>query len=269
VELVGASSLGPLLLVGSKALLVSCVDTEQADLACAAIDCGFLLAVGSLSAVVVRDGNRAGKLDALVDPLMQLGLGHIALEMIFNGVLLDRLKPGNNYKLTPDLWVHHIAALGCGVFTVLSGNAMGGDSSTARKFVMQGCRMAATECTAGLPISFSQALKFERLSGWRSIALGATMAGTFVWRTLHSRDILREYNNAVRASRKGGAKGVPHAWVGRLAAGTIAGGNAIWTFRIFKGLYKKLRGSKKKKSDGYKTVWVTPPKGRRPADDDE
>ena len=40
---------------------------------------------------------------------------------------------------------------------------------------------------------------------------------------------------------------------------------AIWTFRIFKGLYKKLRGSKKKKSDGYKTVWVTPPKGRRPA----
>ncbi len=44
---------------------------------------------------------------------------------------------------------------------------------------------------------------------------------------------------------------------------------AIWTFRIFKGLYKKLRGSKKKKSDGYKTVWVTPPKGRRPADDDE
>lgn len=191
VELVGASSLGPLLLVGSKALLVSCVDTEQADLACAAIDCGFLLAVGSLSAVVVRDGNRAGKLDALVDPLMQvsvgklrrcsrcpsrfcsraaavpwffrltkcapqLGLGHIALEMIFNGVLLDRLKPGNNYKLTPDLWVHHIAALGCGVFTVLSGNAMGGDSSTARKFVMQGCRMAATECTAGLPISFSQ-----------------------------------------------------------------------------------------------------------------
>ena len=77
VELVGASSLGPLLLVGSKALLVSCVDTEQADLACAAIDCGFLLAVGSLSAVVVRDGNRAGKLDALVDPLMQVSVGKL------------------------------------------------------------------------------------------------------------------------------------------------------------------------------------------------
>lgn len=81
-------------------------------------------------------------------------------------------------------------------------------------------------------IGYRQALKFERLSGWRSIALGATMAGTFVWRTLHSRDILREYNNAVRASRKGGAKGVPHAWVGRLAAGTIAGGNGACARRM-------------------------------------
>ena len=155
--------------------------------------------------------------------------------------------PGATYRLTPDLWLHHVAALGCGVFTTLAGNAMC-EHGLGRAFVLQGCRMAATECTSGLPVSFSQALRTKRLNGPRSLVLGATMAGSFVWRTMHSFDILREFNRGVRESREGGARGVPHAWAGRLACGTIAGGNAVWTFRIFKGIVKMLRKGKRSKA---------------------
>ena len=92
VDIVGAATSAPLLLLASKALLVSCVDAEaDAGLAVASIDCGFLLLLGALSGVVVRDSKQDHpKLDALIDPLMQCGLGHLFFEMVYNGVILPR-----------------------------------------------------------------------------------------------------------------------------------------------------------------------------------
>lgn len=238
VQLLGPATAAPVAQLLSKWLLVSCVDTEQADLACSAVDCGYLVSVGALSSVVVSDKSRA--LDALIEPLMQMGFGQILLETAYNGAILPMQKPGTKCRISADMLVHHAAALCASAF--LASCTVGSDG-IGRQFMLQGCRLAATELTTCLPICYHEARQSGRLTGWRSIAIGATMAGAFAWRTLYSVDILRQFEAAVRDRRAGGGEGtVPRAWMGRVGLVTIAGSNAMWTARIFRGLFRRVLG---------------------------
>merc|ERR1712167_387615 len=106
---------------------------------------------------------------------MQMGVGLMVTEMFYNGLVISRQAKGTPFRLAPDMWVHHVASLGGAVFCTIADNSLT-RAGAARRFALQGCRLAATECTTGLPVAFKQALRGKRLKGPRAIVLGVSIA---------------------------------------------------------------------------------------------
>ena len=101
----------------------------------------------------------------------------------------DRPTSDPQYCLTTDLLVHHIATLATGVFCLKAG---GPHRPFGRgRFLVQGCRLAATEMTTALPVAFRQALRNKKFKGPKRYVFVAVMPAAFIWRTAQSWSVLR------------------------------------------------------------------------------
>lgn len=224
-----------LFILVAKSLVCWCCEDPKA--AATNIDLGFLTAMSLLALASLQ----ATPLGALRMPLVQLTLAHIVLEMLFYGFLLNRIDPSAQYKMAPEMWLHHAAvALGGAHILAVAARLPG-----AAAFVWVGTQLIVTEVTTCLPVAFHQAVKNKRLRGPRSAVLGLLFPSAFVLRVFWSSRVVWNYGAVVAAV--GGPAAVPLWWVSGAASTVILGLNTFWTWKIVSGGIKavaKRRGGK-------------------------
>jgi hypothetical protein len=217
-----------LFILVAKSLVCWCSEDPKA--AATNIDLGFLTAMSLLALASLQ----ATPLGALRMPLLQLTLAHIVLEMLFYGVLLNRIDPSAQYKMAPEMWLHH-AAVALGGAHILAAVAR---LPGAAAFVWVGTQLIVTEVTTCLPVAFHQAVKNKRLRGPRSAVLGLLFPSAFVLRVFWSSRVVWNYAAVVTAV--GGPAAVPLWWVSGAASTIILGLNTFWTWKIVSGGIKAV-----------------------------
>ena len=166
----GMGCLMSVLLFAAKCLVAWC--TGDSELAMSTIDLGYLLFVGPFAIFACMTPIRA-----LHQFLTESLIAHIIVgEVLANTLALPLIDPKTNFKMGPDMWVHHITSAISGIYCLYIG-------MTYPLFHKLGCMLAICEVTTALPISFRQALKSDRLHGPRSLFFACTMPPAFLWRT--------------------------------------------------------------------------------------
>ena len=235
-----------LFFMAAKSLVCWCSVDPKA--AATNIDLGFLLGMALLACASLTPSPLA----ALRPLLIQLTLGHITLEMAFYGVILNVIDPAANYKMSPEMWLHHIAVAVGGAHTVA---LMAQPAFSALSWV--GTQLIVTEITTFLPVAFHQAIKNKRMTGYRSVALGVLFPSAFALRCVMSARVFTNYMAVVKAL--GGTAAVPYWWVSGGCSVTILGLNLFWTAKI---LYGGVRQVMKRRSRAAATLAQAPKGGK-------
>lgn len=150
--------------------------------------------------------------------------------MLFYGVLLPLIDPAAEYRMAPEMWLHHVASVLGGLTAAALAAGAGGSV-----FAWLGAQMVVTEITTFLPVAFHQALKSRRMRGARSVVLGVLMPLAFGLRVVLSARVVVNLLLAVNAL--GGAASVP-LWclpLGLSTSATILGLNVYWLGKILAG----------------------------------
>jgi hypothetical protein len=210
-----------LFFMAAKSLVCWCSVDPKA--AATNIDLGFLLGMALLACASLAPTPLA----AMRPLLVQLTLGHIVAEMAFYGVILNKIDPSAAYKMSGEMWLHHIAVAVGGVHTVAL-MALPGFSP----FAWVGTQLIVTEITTFLPVAFHQALKNKRMTGGRSVVLGVLFPSAFALRIVMSAKVLRNYMAVANAF---GLANVPFWWVSAACSATILALNTLWTAKIVWG----------------------------------
>ena len=230
--------------MAAKSLVCWCSVDPKA--AATNIDLGFLLGMALLACASLTPSPLA----ALRPLLIQLTLGHITLEMAFYGVILNVIDPAAAYKMSPEMWLHHLAVAVGGVHTVA---LMAQPAFSALAWV--GTQLIVTEITTFLPVAFHQAVKNKRMTGSRSVILGVLFPSAFALRCVMSARVFSNYMAVVNAV--GGTAAVPFWWVSAGCSATILGLNMFWTAKI---LYGGARQVMKRRSRAAAVLAGTPSK---------
>ncbi|QDZ24791.1 hypothetical protein HOP50_14g73310 [Chloropicon primus] len=215
-----------------KTLLCWC--TEDVELASTATDLGFLSFLGCFALHAIKD-----EFSNCRTFLLQACLSHIFLETVFDMGVLKMLEPEAKRRISWDMVIHHIGSLATGIYCTRVG---GGKFSTG-DFLKQGARLACTEITTGFPVAFKAAIKNKRFRGKRRTFFAAAMPIAFVWRSLHTLDVMRSFLRTVEEC--GGRKAIPSKWLGASCFGSVVGCNMYWTIRILSGVVRTLAGKGK------------------------
>jgi hypothetical protein len=210
-----------LFFMAAKSLVCWCSVDPKA--AATNIDLGFLLGMALLACASLAPTPLA----AMRPLLVQLTLGHIVAEMAFYGVILNKIDPSAAYKMSGEMWLHHVAVAVGGVHTVAL-MALPGYGA----FAWVGTQLIVTEITTFLPVAFHQALKNKRMTGGRSVVLGVLFPSAFALRVVMSAKVLRNYMAVANAF---GLANVPFWWVSAACSVTILALNTLWTGKIVWG----------------------------------
>ena len=234
-----------LFFMAAKSLVCWCSVDPKA--AATNIDLGFLLGMALLACASLAPS----PLGALRPLLLQLTLGHITLEMAFYGVILNIIDPTADYKMSPEMWLHHLAVAVGGVHTVA---LMAQPAFSALTWV--GTQLIVTEITTFLPVAFHQAVKNKRMTGYRSVVLGVLFPSAFALRCVMSARVLSNYMAVVNAV--GGTAVVPFWWLSAGCSATILGLNMLWTAKIVWGGVRQVM---KRRSRAAAVIAKAAPKG--------
>ncbi|QDZ21548.1 hypothetical protein HOP50_06g40750 [Chloropicon primus] len=237
----GYGSFLALVLLVAKCLVCYC--TEDVETAFMSIDLGFLTFLGWLCLFAFR----APSMAALHPFLIELGSAVIMEEMVFSMLLVNKIKPDLDYKVTKDFLVHHVSSAIMGWLALyFCTRALG------TGFVAVG--VIGTEVTTFLPVAFRESVRSKKISSDKRISafLGVVFPAAFCWRTYWSSKMwlrLLKVGRSYLATSPVLANQV--LWrIGELSVATVVGCNWVWTHRILKGSMKvAMRRSRGQKSD--------------------
>lgn len=202
--------------------------------------------------------------------LIELGISCIAAEVIFSGLVVNRVVPSLSHKMTKDFIVHHAASLVAGFACLyfhrtLPGMGLG----------RLGSGLCATEITTFLPVSFRASVRSKRITRDAKVStvIGLLFPIAFMWRSYWSARVCLEIARTGRAYMAAGAApwgGLALAervafHCGEAAVAVIAGCNVNWTLRIVQGTLKVVRHKQTKAKGGAGEAGAAagPRKGRR------
>jgi hypothetical protein len=174
---------------------------------------------------------------------VQLTVAHIVLEMAFYGVILNRIDPSAQYRMSREIWLHHLAVAFGGAHALTAASSLGGGV-----FLWVATQLIITEITTCLPVAFHQCLKNRRMKGARSAVLGLLMPSAFLLRCVLSAKVVHNYWSVTAAL--GGVSAVPLFWVSGVTAATIFALNVYWTGKIVHGGVKAVAKSRKRAAEG-------------------
>lgn len=180
--------LATLFFMAAKSLVCWCAADPKA--AATNIDLGFLLAMALLACASLAPSPLA----VLRPLLVKLTVGHIVLEMAFYGFILNAIDPAADYRMSPEMWVHHAAVALGGLHTAYL-LALPGTGA----FAWAGTQLIITEITTFLPVAFHAAIKNKRMKGPRGVVLGVLFPAAFALRCVLSARVLGNYLALLRA----------------------------------------------------------------------
>merc|ERR1719263_2067151 len=176
--------------------------------------------------------------------LIELGSAVIMEEMVCSMVVVNKIKPDLNHKVTKDFLVHHIASSIMGWLALYFCSRAPGTG-----FV--GVGVVGTEVTTFLPVAFRESVRSKKISrrGISSV-LGVVFPLAFCWRTYWSSKMWLQLLSVGRAYIATN----PHLlnqimWrAGEVSVFTVVCSNFVWTYRILRGsinvVVKRLSGKK-------------------------
>ena len=224
----GYASFLALILLTSKSLVCWCAsDPETAFMS---IDLGFLTFLGWLCLFAFRTAPLA-----VIRPfLIELGSAIIMEEMLFSMVLVNKIRPELDHKITKDFLVHHIASGIMGWLALyFCSRAPGTD--------MVGVGVVGTEVTTFLPVAFRESVRSKKIKeSGISAVLGVLFPLAFCWRTYWSSKM---WLRLLSVGRNYIATNPPvfqqFLWrTGEASVLTVVGSNVVWTYRILRGSLK-------------------------------